>query len=203
MREETQITDSLKAIELSTLVAELTSGDDVRAEAAANRLPEFGEAGLVVLRSLLTDPSPDVRWWAVRALVEYSGCQTNPLIISALGDTDQAVRQCAILALHQCPDESAVGALISMMFEDDSLTARLAANALIAIGAPAVSALISLLNDSPPRQRLEAVRALAMIGDQRSIPVLFNALDEDSALMEYWANEGLERMGVGMMFFKP
>lgn len=190
-------------MELKVLVTELTSGDDVRAEAAAVRLPEFAEAALAVLRSLLTDPNPDTRWWAVRALIEFSGCQTNPLIISALGDSDQAVRQCAILALQQCPDESAEGALISMMFDEDSLTARLAANALIAIGPPAVPALVSLLKDGPSRQRLEAVRALAIIGDQRSIPALFNVLEEDSALMEYWANIGLERMGIGMMFFKP
>jgi HEAT repeat protein len=50
--------------------------------------------------------------------------------------------------------------------------------------------------------RLEAARALASIGDTRAIPALFDALD-DSALLEYWANEGLERMGVGMCFFSP
>jgi HEAT repeat protein len=51
--------------------------------------------------------------------------------------------------------------------------------------------------------RLEAVRALAYIGDKRSIPQLFQALDEDSAMLEYWANEGLQKMGIGMMFYKP
>jgi hypothetical protein len=44
---------------------------------------------------------------------------------------------------------------------------------------------------------------LAQIGDPRSIPALFTALDEDSALMEYWASEGLEKMGVGIVFFEP
>jgi HEAT repeat protein len=51
--------------------------------------------------------------------------------------------------------------------------------------------------------RLEAVRALAKIGDERAIPALFDALDNDSALIEYWASEGLEKMGVGMVFYKP
>ena len=51
--------------------------------------------------------------------------------------------------------------------------------------------------------RLEAVRALAKIGDQRAIPALFEALDDSSALIEYWASEGLEKMGVGMVFYKP
>jgi len=50
---------------------------------------------------------------------------------------------------------------------------------------------------------VEAVRALAKIGDQRAIPALFEALDDNSALIEYWASEGLEKMGVGMVFYKP
>jgi hypothetical protein len=37
-----------------------------------------------------------------------------------------------------------------------------------------------------------------MIGDTRAVPGLFEAL-EGSALQEYWAEEGLERMGVGMV----
>ena len=70
-------------------------------------------------------------------------------------------------------------------------------------GAAAVPALLDLLETGLQAVRLETARTLAMIGDTRAIPALFNALDEDSALMEYWANEGLERMGVGMAFFKP
>ena len=46
------------------------------------------------------------------------------------------------------------------------------------------------------------MRALAMIGDQRAIGTLFTALDDPSAIVEYWADEGLVRMGIGMVFFK-
>jgi hypothetical protein len=28
-------------------------------------------------------------------------------------------------------------------------------------------------------------------------------LDSDSAVLEHWASEGLEKMGVGMSFFSP
>jgi len=54
-----------------------------------------------------------------------------------------------------------------------------------------------------PLVRIEVVRALSKLGDQRAIPALFEALDDSSALIEYWASEGLEKMGVGMVFFKP
>ena len=79
----------------------------------------------------------------------------------------------------------------------------LAADALATIGGPAVPDLLEVAQNGGQGARLEAIRALATIGDQRSLPLLFSLLDGESALMEYWANEGLERMGVGMAFFKP
>ena len=51
--------------------------------------------------------------------------------------------------------------------------------------------------------RIEAARALAFIGDSRAIPYLFQLLNEDSMILDYWANEGLDRMGVGMIYVQP
>ena len=39
--------------------------------------------------------------------------------------------------------------------------------------------------------------------DTRAIPALFKALEDESAIAQYWADEGLERMGVGQVYFKP
>jgi len=66
-----------------------------------------------------------------------------------------------------------------------------------------VPGLLEAMQGGDQRVRVEAVRAFAKIGDPRAIPALFEALDEGSALIEYWANEGLEKMGVGMVFYKP
>jgi len=189
--------------ELKTLLAELTSGDDERAETAVPGLQAHGEDALKVLRPLLADPHPDTRWWAVRALAEIQDPQIPELLVSAVEDEDTSVRQCAALALYQRPVPSAVPILISVLGVQDSLLARLAANALVAVGEPAVPELIGVMENGKGRPRLEAARVLAMIGDPRAIPALYAALSEDSAWMDYWANEGLERMGVGMVFFKP
>ncbi len=83
------------------------------------------------------------------------------------------------------------------------LVAELAGGALAANGSPALPALLEALQNGSQAARLIAVRALAEIGDTESIPALFAALSESSALMEYWAAQGLERMGVGMTFFDP
>ncbi len=125
------------------------------------------------------------------------------LIIAALEDEDVSVRQCAALAITQHGDARAVPGLVRLLSDPDSLLARLAANALVAIGTPAVPPLLELLRDGKPLARFEAVRALALIGDPRAIPALMAVLEEDSTLMEYWADEGLRRMGVGMVYFAP
>jgi HEAT repeat protein len=93
--------------------------------------------------------------------------------------------------------------LIAALQDNDRLLARLAGDALIAIGEPAVEALLAVFRDGDLPPRLDAARALALIGDRRAIPALFEALDGDSSLIAYWAETGLERMGVGMVFFQP
>jgi HEAT repeat protein len=90
-----------------------------------------------------------------------------------------------------------------MLSDEDALTRRLAGDALAAIGSQTVPLLLDAMQNGEHIVRLEAVRALAKIGDESAIPALFEALDDRSALIEYWANEGLEKMGVGMVFYKP
>jgi HEAT repeat protein len=189
--------------ELENLLAELTSGDDERAEAAVSGLASLGPAALPTLRGLLIDDSADTRWWAVRALTEIADAQVPVLLAGALRDDEPSVRQCAALGLRKQPDPQVVPALIATLVDRDHLCRALAADALAAIGEPAVLELLEVMKTGQQPARLEAARALALIGDHRSIPALIAALEEESALMEHWASEGLERMGVGMSFFKP
>jgi len=189
--------------ELTGLLARLTSGDEAQAQDACLRLAEIGQEAAGPLKELAANPNPDQRWWALRALAEMPAVDAAPEMLRGLADSDPAVRQCAALGLQRHPSERAIPALISAMDDSDSLAARLAANALAAAGPLAVPALLDVMQNGSSIARLEAARALALIGDTRAIPALFQALDGDSMLLEYWANEGLERMGVGMVFFKP
>lgn len=188
---------------LEALLEELSSGDDRRAEAAVGPLASLGAEAIPALRARLAAPQAEARWWAVRTLAEIEDGRVPALLRRALQDADAAVRHCAALALRRRPAPQAAPELVEALASPDRLLARLAADALVAAGPPAVPALLQALQGGPPAARLEAVRALARIGDPRSIPALFEALDEPSALMEYWAGEGLERMGVGMAFFQP
>jgi len=191
--------------DLNDLIQQLTSGDDDRAEAAAHNIGRLGVSSLPKLIPLLKDPHPDTRWWAVRALAAIPDApEVDSLLQEALHDLDPAVRQCAALGFSLHPTAAMIPDLVRCLTGKDQLLARLAANALIVIGAEAVPALLDIMEQGPQIARLEAVKALAEIGDARAIPVFFKSIkDGDSQLIEYWSDVGLEKLGIGMAFFKP
>ncbi|MCH7480534.1 MAG: HEAT repeat domain-containing protein [Chloroflexi bacterium] len=189
--------------DLDSLLSDLTSGDDELAEKAALAIQGYGQNAVTKLSQLITDPDPDIRWWAVRALAEFYDGNTTDLIINTLGDDDQDVKQCALLAMRNRPDSNAIPILTQFLGDEHSLLSRLAVDALIAIGKDATPALLEILEYSDNIARLASVQALAKIGDYASVSSLFLQLDSNSAIMDYWANEGLKKMGIGMSFFKP
>ena len=192
----------MSGIKKSDLIAEFTSGSDQRAELAALRLSATRAQSLETLSELLEDHDPDVRWWTTRAVADIHKTGAIPLLLKALNDSDAGVQQCAALALRNQPDPQAIPQLVRLLGTEDRLLSRLVGDALIAIGGDAVPALIAVVEGNLQSSRPEAVRALALIGDTRAIPALFKVLDQDSAIMEYWAEHGLEKMGVGTVFFE-
>ena len=101
------------------------------------------------------------------------------------------------------PDETAIRPLIQALSDADSLVSNLACTALVSIGKPAVPSLLEIPKDAPQMARINAIRALAEIEDYHAIPALMAALEEDSAMMQHWAEEGLERLGLNMVYLKP
>lgn len=127
----------------------------------------------------------------------------TPDLLAALHDAEPAVRGCAIFALGQRNEPTAVPALIGCLSDPSAFIARTAADALERIGKAAVPALIEALQQPDAQTRGLAARALAHIKDPSSIPALFGVLEDESAVVQYWADEGLERLGVGQIYFKP
>lgn len=191
-----------RQIDMQDLLAELTSGDDTRAE---NSIPALIALGLVVIPALLDlthAAEVDSRWWAVRALAASPHTRTKDLL-PLLNDSAPEVRAATALALCNHPHENAVEALIKSLADEDSLTAGLAGNALVKIGSASVPALIEVMNEAPTGVRIFALRALSDIRDQRAIPVMMKSLSDESAVLQYWGREGLERLGLNMVYIKP
>lgn len=189
--------------ELSSLIDDLASGDDVRAESARVSLAACGPAALPALVRLAQSPEIDRRWWAVRCLSDQHHAQADQLLVGALADPDLSVRQAAALALRDRPMVTAMPQLVSLLGHPDSLLARLASDALSAMGSVGTSALAEALQSSSAAARIGAARALALNLDPAAIPALYAALEDASNMVEYWAIEGLERRGLGMVYFPP
>lgn len=188
---------------LQELLSDLTSGDENRAENAVSALLALGESALPSLLELTRSPDADTRWWAVRTLAQSPHSQTEWLLPFLTEDPAPEVRQCAALGLAGKADESAIRPLVHALSDADSMVGSLAATALVKIGAPAVPSLIEVVKNGAQVARIRALRALAEIRDHRAIPVMMKVMEEDSSLLQYWAQEGLERLGLNMVYLKP
>lgn len=187
---------------LKELLDDLISGDEARAEAAIPQLIEMDVDAVPALMELTQSQDVDTRWWALRALASTPHARTEWLV-PFLNDPAPEIRQCAALGLAIKPDESATESLVRALNDKDSMVSSLAANALIKIGKPAVPSLMEAVKTGAQSQRIHALRALAEIRDHRAIPVMMQVMQEDSALLQHWAQEGLERLGLDMVYMKP
>ncbi len=183
-------------------LVDLTSGDDERAESSIPAIKNLGHEVIPALLELSRSDDIDVRWWAVRALAASPHTQTSDLL-PLLNDSASEVRAATALALCHHPNEDAVDALIKALADEDPLTAGLAGNALVKIGSPSVLPLLKVMNEALPGVRVVALRTLSEIRDQRAIPIMMKCLSEESAFLQYWAQQGLERLGLDMVYIKP
>ena len=195
---------------LQDLLSDLTSGSETRAEKAVPELIDLGQDAIPALLDLTHSSEVDHRWWGLRVLAQSPHSQAEWLI-PFLNDSAREVRQCAALGLAIKADESAIQPLVQALSDEDSMVNSLAVNALVKIGKSAVPSLIDVVKPSPERvegaapqsARIHALRALAEIRDHRAIPVMMKVMEEDSALLQHWAKEGLDRLGLDMVYIKP
>jgi HEAT repeat protein len=184
-----------------SVLDELFSGDDERAEAAVGLLTA---EHLPALESALADANLDRRWWAVAGLGRLGGEHATQLLMRAAAAGEPNLRAAAIFALGRLHSALAIPQLLQILEDPSEYLARLASDALIAVGQPALAALIDVLaSHTQARVRANAARSLALIGDTSAIPALFRALEDESSLVQHWADQGLDRMGVGQVYFKP
>jgi HEAT repeat protein len=180
---------------------DLFSGDDERAQAALNRVTSDD---MLELTGALAEGDRDARSWAAAALARLGGPEAVRALLAASADPDPDVRALILHALGEVRAPEAVTPLLFALGERDSYLTRIATDALIRLGSVAVPPLIAALeHEVETRVRVNLARALALIGDPRAIPALFCALDDESYLVQHWADEGLERMGVGQVYFRP
>jgi HEAT repeat protein len=181
----------------------VAAGDDARTERAALALSHAGDAVLPPLRDLLADADPDRRWWAARALAAVGTLAAQEQLVTVLADPDPDVRACAAQGLGDLRAGEAVAGLVRCLADAAPLVSRVAADSLARIGSPAVPALIAALQAEETLVRAGAARALSIVRPEEAVTALCAALDDPCAIVTYYAEEALERMGVGLVLFYP
>ena len=122
----------------------------------------------------------EIKCDAAQALAKL-GQQGISTLINALNDLDDEVRNNAAFALGESEDSRAIPALINALNNDNSSSVQAnAAKALAKLGEQGVSALINAFNDLDDEVRRYALFALGESGDNRAVPTLINALNDDS-----------------------
>jgi len=96
-----------------------------------------------------------------------------------------------------------MASLVRTLSDEDNLVAVLAVNALVKIGDVATPLLIEAFDGATRRGCIQIMRALAELRDSRGIKLMMTAMDEDSAALQYWAQQGLEPLGLNMVYMKP
>jgi HEAT repeat protein len=107
------------------------------------------------------------------------------------------------VALRARPTPASWPALARALSDGDALVRRLAADALAVGGRGAIPYLREALNSGSRGARIEAARALAAVHHPEAISALYAALDDPSPLVQHWAEQGLDALGLGMVYFSP
>lgn len=194
---------------VQALLSAVDSGDDMITEAAAQALA--GRRSLLpALRPLLTDADPNRRWWGVRTLALVGGEDAARLIIERLNDDDEPTRCGAALGLGELRYNQGTSALVARLADDSGWVRDSAADALVMLGEPAVTALVEALADRRDGVRVRAASALRRIllelASQSgaasetarhhlpAIKALFHALNDPNRLVRHHAQQTLDRL---------
>src|SRR5512135_3577156 len=97
------------------LLTDLLSGDDARAEQAAQAIGALGQLALALIKPLCTSANADHRWWAARTLRELHGEDAYQALIDLLSDADPDVRACSAFALGEGQIAQAVEPLAGLL----------------------------------------------------------------------------------------
>ncbi|MBH0180952.1 MAG: HEAT repeat domain-containing protein [Nitrospira sp.] len=184
--EEEQVKD-----EIDIQIDLLNDPDWVVRREAVITLGEMGDERCIEpLAKAMRDGDWQVREVAVEAMGQV-GSPAVEMLLKLLRDWE--VRKCAILALGKIRDERVLDPLMLQLrndeFKDDAI------NALVELGEPALSRLVTALRDKDDNVRTSAVLALGRIKNGDAIAPLIGMLGDRDWFTRLTAAAALESIG--------
>ena len=189
--------------DLQSALDDLRTGDDLRAEYAVEFLSGMGETAIPFLLAELSTEDSDRRCWAIAALAGIQSPIADDALMRSLHDPDPDVRRCAVWGFQDRPRHAVLPFLANSLQAQDRLLARLAGDTLRSFGPAAIETLFTTARSEHNGARIEATRALALMNLPATVPILMELLDDASPQVQFWAEEGLQRNEVGMVFLPP
>ena len=179
---------------LAELLLDLVQGDFRRRWEVARQLPQYGEAAIAALVTLLQDEDLDweLRWFGARILGDFQAPQVIPTLMHLLDQTPEPDVLAAVAAALGNFGEAGVAALTRCLERPEQRSQ--AVQVLAQVGHPAtLEPLLAVVDDGDAGIRGMAITALAQFRDDRLLPVLLSALEDDDATVRQEAVASLGR----------
>ena len=167
----------------------------VRARCALLLSEKKHERAFVPVVELLDDVEPSVRLSAVKAVAQFGGTRSLDTLLPLLQDTDVAVQEAVMAALHGQKDPRVAAGLIDVMRQGNSRTKYQAAITLRNIGAPAVEPLVAALKTGDTALRVDIIIMLGRMRDGRAAPALKAMAQDPDPKVQRQAVVGLVYLG--------
>ena len=147
------------------------------------------------LIALLADRNNEIRWEAALALGEIGDLRAADPLREALYDPDRYVRYGAAVALEKMgwsPKNAEEYAFV--------LAGKQDWKALSMLGTPAVRALAHAATDPEKSVRIQAVRTLGQIGDEKAVSSVYTALSDPEDQVRWEAVIAAPKCGISSKF---
>jgi HEAT repeat protein len=161
---------------------------DLQIEARQAAAQALGETKRMEAIPYLMEALRDSYWWyerdqAVNHLLDAIAKMGNavvPGLIEALSDHEGTVKKYAALLLARIPDERALEPLSISLYDTHFDVCRASAEALAAMGAPALPILLKALRHPEAWLRQQAVIGLAKSRSAQVVPALLSSLNDEN-----------------------
>ena len=180
---------------VDVLIDHLNTPDATQRQLIAGALGRTQDNRAVsALVTLLDDTSAWVQQSAVWALGNVHTSEATAALVQALESDNPQTRILAIAALRERSAADVAPQLAARLTDNEPLVRREACAALMQLGTATCEAVIPLL--SHPVQETRELAALVMrwVSDQRGVPALLRALEDDSAYVRSQAARALGRL---------
>ena len=193
---------------------------------ASSALAELGTEGMEHLLSALRTRNKDIRLGIIEALGEIQDPRAVDPLIALLSEPNNEIRWEAALALGEIRDPRAIDPLRDVLQDPDRYVRYGAAVALEKLGWPpknaeeyafllagkqdwkalsmlgtsAVRALSLAAKDPEKSVRVNAVRVLGEIGDEKAIPAIYTALRDPDDQVRWEAVKAAPKCGISAKF---